>query len=167
MHWCRNSPTRLNAPYFTDLMSDRLQGVARGEKGQRWGVAPMLGVDNVVQAVDYYVDVLGFDRPSHIFGAEDEKVYAIVRRGGIEIHLQIRRSPEVRTRGPQDGDAYVFVPDAEVLRDEFAKSGANITRDLEAESYGLVDFTIETPFGHRLTFGSELAPEDVPPVREE
>jgi catechol 2,3-dioxygenase-like lactoylglutathione lyase family enzyme len=127
----------------------------------------MLGVDNVIQAVDYYVDMLGFDRPSHIFGAPDDKVSAIVRRGGIEIHLQIRRAPDERARGPHDGDVYVFVPDAKVLRDEFANNGVHITRDIEAEPYGMLDFTVETPSGHRLTFGSKLAPEDVPPAREE
>ena len=141
--------------------------MTQGETSQRWSIAPTLGVKNVVEAVEYYVSQLGFERPSHIFGSETEKVYAIVRRGGVEIHLQIRRSPDACTRSPQDGDVYVFVPDAKALRDEFVGKAVDLIRDLEAEPYGLLDFTIETPFGHRLTFGSELDAQDVPPPREE
>jgi uncharacterized glyoxalase superfamily protein PhnB len=137
------------------------------EAAGRWAISPVLGVRDVLRAVDYYADVLGFERPEHVYGSESEKVYAIMRRGGVAIHLQIRRTPEPRQRGTHDGDGYVFVPDARALRDEFAAKGVNITRDLEAEPYGLLDFSIETPFGHRLTFGSELDPKDVPPPRDE
>ena len=126
----------------------------------------MLGVHDVERAVDYFVNGLGFERPSHVFGSETEKVYAIVRRDGIEFHLQIRRAPTTSERGQHDGDAYVFVPDARDLRNEFVGRGVKFVRDLEAEPYGLLDFTIETPFGHRLTFGSELDAKEIPPPQE-
>lgn len=137
------------------------------ETNKRWKVAPMLGVGDVEKAVDYYVDELGFERPTHVFGSETEKVYAIVRRDEVEIHLQIRRSPMALKRGLHDGDAYIFVPDAKELRDEFAGRAVKFLRDLEAEPYGLLDFTIETPFRHRLTFGSELDAKDIPPPQEQ
>lgn len=52
--------------------------------------------------------------------------------------------------------AYFFVPDASALYDEFVGKGVRIHRPIQDEAYGLRDFTIETPDGHRLTFGSEL-----------
>jgi uncharacterized glyoxalase superfamily protein PhnB len=140
--------------------------MTRQSAGQ-WEISPVLGVADVLEAVDYYAEQLGFERPEHVFGSEAEKVYAIVRRGGAAVHLQIRRQPDDRERGTHDSDGYVFVPDACALRDEYADKGVNITRDLEPEPYGLLDFSIETPFGHRLTFGSELDPADIPAPREE
>jgi uncharacterized glyoxalase superfamily protein PhnB len=121
-----------------------------------WRVAPILGVDDVVTAVGYFVDELGFTRPSRIWGSEEEKVYAVLRRRNIEVHVQIRRQDEEIARGEHDGDADFFVDDVKALRNEFRRKNVTIRRDLEDEPYGLLDFTVETPWGHRITFGSEV-----------
>jgi uncharacterized glyoxalase superfamily protein PhnB len=52
---------------------------------------------------------------------------------------------------------YVFVPDANVLFEEFKAKGARIHRTPEDSAYGLRDFVIEDPEGHRLAFGTALA----------
>jgi hypothetical protein len=117
----------------------------------------MLGVRSVQAAVEYFCDKLSFERPHTLYGPPNEPVYAIVQRGGISVHLQIRRHAVFSgPREDHEGEAYFFVPDANALYQELVGRGVRIHRAFQDESYGLRDFTIETPDGHRLTFGSEL-----------
>jgi hypothetical protein len=88
---------------------------------ETWRASPVLGVRDVRQAAEYYRDVLGFslDPVSGVFrpsGDEPGGVYAIVKRGGVWIHFQIRRGdlPE-RKRQTFEGDVYLYVEDVEAL----------------------------------------------------
>ena len=119
---------------------------------------PILGVRDVRATVDWFVDVLGFDVVSVFAPPIDEgAVYAIVHRGDMSFHLQIRRGEiESRVREGIESDAYVYVTDADALHEEFVASGATILRGIQDEEYGLRDFCVETPDGHRLVFGSPL-----------
>lgn len=125
-----------------------------------WRIGPVLGVRDVKKAVEYYTGVLGFECPGGIFegGAPGEDgVYAIVRRGDIEIHLQIRRREVFAgKRESIEGDTYVFVNDVDALFEEFEAKGVVIHRAPENAFYGLRDFVIEDPEGHRLIFGTPL-----------
>ena len=90
-------------------------------------------------------------------GSEEGGVYAIVRRADIEIHLQIRRRAVFA--GKREGiesDCYVFVSDAEALFEEFAAKGVAVHRAPENTTYGLCEFVLEDPEGHRLAFGTPL-----------
>lgn len=126
-----------------------------------WRIGPTLGVRDVQRATDFYVDRLGFECPGGVFGdgvPGEGGVYSIVRRAGVEIHLQIRRRPIFAdAREGIEQDAYVFVPDADALFDEFRARGVRIHRAPEDAPYGLRDFVIEDPDGHRVTFGHPLA----------
>src|SRR5688572_10391235 len=122
-----------------------------------WQVAPMLGVSSVPDAVSFFCEKLGFEPPQALYGPPEERVYAVVRRGGIEVHLQIRRRGIFAApREDHEGDAYFQVADVDALRAEFAAKSVKFLRDVQDEPYGLRDFTIESPDGHRLTFGSPL-----------
>lgn len=127
-----------------------------------WRAAPVLGVRSVAAAADYYRDVLGFECPGGLYGAEGEPpVYAVMRREGVELHLQIRRRAVFAgERGGFEGDAYLFVEDVDGLHRELAERGVAVLRRPQDEPYGLRDFTIETPHGHRLTFARRLAAGD-------
>lgn len=121
---------------------------------------PIFGVRDVREAALFYRDQLGFDLDPENglfvpFG--DEAVYAILKREGLEIHLQIRRSdvPSV-SRGPLDRDAYGFVGDAKALLEEFSSRDVRVIQDLLETPYGMLEFAIEDPFGFRIAFGSEL-----------
>jgi uncharacterized glyoxalase superfamily protein PhnB len=126
-----------------------------------WRIAPMLGVRDVNQAVEYYTSVLGFECPGGVFegvAPGEGGVYAIVRRGDVEIHLQIRRRDLFAgKRESIEGDAYLFLPDVDALFAEFEAKGAKIHRPPEDAPYGLRDFVIEDAEGHRLTFGSPIS----------
>ena len=123
-----------------------------------WQAAPVLGVRSVAEAVDYFERVLGFECPGGLFGAEGEPpVYAVMRRDGCEVHLQIRRRTVfAEERGSFEGDAYLFVEDLDALYKELQGRGASVLRPPMDEPYGLRDCTIETPDGHRLSFAQRL-----------
>lgn len=125
-----------------------------------WRTAAILGVRDVKTAVDYYTSVLGFRCPNGIFegmGPGEGGVYAIVTRDDVDIHLQIcRRDVFAEKRERIESDVYLFVPDADALFAEFEAKGAIIHRPPEDEAYGLRDFVVEDPEGHRLVFGAPL-----------
>jgi hypothetical protein len=53
-------------------------------------VAPIIGAQNLTQAVAWYCQNLGFTCPSGIYkGMDGQSVYAILKRDEIEIHIQI------------------------------------------------------------------------------
>ena len=144
------------APLYTGAMSD----------SPGWRIAPVLGVRNVQGAVDYYTGMLGFECPGGVFegvAPGEGGVYAVVRRGEIEIHLQIRRRPlSAPGREGIETDTYVFVSGVDALFEEFQAKGVVIHRAPENSAYGLRDFAIEDPEGHRLVFGEPIggaAPE--------
>ena len=50
----------------------------------------------------------------------------------------------------------MIAPDVDALHAEFAARGVDVLREPEDEPYGLRDFTIATPQGHRLAFATPL-----------
>ena len=154
----------------TDMPYGNREIVLRDQSGHRlafgvdpdhakaeWEAAPVLGCRDVEAAMSWFVDALGFSCPGGLFTPPDhEPVYAIVLREGASIHLQIRRRPVfLAEREAHEGDAFVFVDDPDALHDEYVAQGVTIIRPPQDEPYGLRDFTIETPTGHRLTFARE------------
>lgn len=122
-----------------------------------WRVAPILGVADVAAAVRYYTDTLGFELRGPVFGGvgDEGPVYAIVWRGDASLHLQIRRGERPEdARESIESDAYVYVDDADALFEEYRARGVEFLRPLQTEPYGLRDFTIVDPFGHRVVFGA-------------
>ena len=133
-------------------------GVDPDYRGTSWEAAPVLGCRDVEAAAAWFGDALGFDCPGGLFTPPGHApVYAIISREGAAIHLQIRRRPVfVAERPVHEGDAYIFVDDTDTLHAELAGAGVTVIREPQDESYGLRDFTIETPTGHRLTFATRL-----------
>ena len=132
-------------------------GVDSDRTDSAWETAPVLGCRDVEVAMSWFVDTLGFSCPGGLFTPPDhEPVYAIVFREGAGIHLQIRRRPVfLAERQAHEGDAYLFVDDPDALHEEYAAKGVTVIRPPQDEPYGLRDFTIETPTGHRLTFARD------------
>ncbi|MEC7367998.1 MAG: VOC family protein [Pseudomonadota bacterium] len=120
-------------------------------------VAPVLGAQDVSQAVQWYCQKLGFRCPSGVYqGMDDQPVYAVLKRDEIDIHIQIRRrQPQPDSRQSIETDAYFYISEAETLFNHCKAQGVNIIRPLQASDYGLIDFMIEDPAGNRLVFGSE------------
>ena len=134
-----------------------------GEKGRvlsenSWQLSPILGVPNVRQAAEYYRDVLGFTlEPDGVFqptADEPGGVYAIVKRPGAWIHLQIRRGEQPRRdRERFERDVYVYVDAVDALHEQLQHRGAIIKQVPRNAPYGLRELEVEDLNGYRITFG--------------
>jgi catechol 2,3-dioxygenase-like lactoylglutathione lyase family enzyme len=139
------------------------------ESTANWSVAPILGVTDVRRSVDYFRSVLGFQCDAdHVYASVSNQVafYAILRREGVLVHLQVRATPLHRQRlsagavlfmlQSHEGDVYFYVRDVDALYAEYRQKNVKIYRPLQDQSYGVRDFVIETPDGHRLAFGTPM-----------
>jgi hypothetical protein len=125
-------------------------------------VSPVLGSEDVRALAGWFVDKLGFtcDPEQGIFDGVDPDegaVYAIVVRGDARFHLQIRRHALwAGVREEIEGDVYVYVDDAYALFDEYTSRDVPMHRPISVAPYGMADFVVLTPEGHRLCFGSPV-----------
>ncbi|MEM8551402.1 MAG: VOC family protein [Pseudomonadota bacterium] len=111
---------------------------------------PVLEVAEIARSGAFY-SRLGFD--GH--GAwGDPPGFLIVQRGDVTIGLTVPQSTKpVRNEW---WAAYVYVSDAPALHAEFAREGLAPTTPQPRE-YGLIDFDVIDPDGHRISFGSDLS----------
>ena len=119
------------------------------------GIAPQFVVPDVVQAAEYYRDVLGFEILGYFL---DPPVFAMVGRDDVEI--QFGKSdgapPEPNAARRRAGlDAYVWVEDVDSLAEELKASGARILEGPVTREYGMREIVIQDLFGFTLAFGSE------------
>jgi catechol 2,3-dioxygenase-like lactoylglutathione lyase family enzyme len=102
----------------------------------------MLPVANLRQAIDFYVDVLGF-RLGFNAGS-----YGGVRRDAIEIHFTRADAGS----GDRSG-CRIEVTDIRRLYSEFKARGViDPERDIAAQPWGTTEFTVNDPDGNALTF---------------
>jgi hypothetical protein len=88
-------------------------------------------------------------------------LFVVLQRGGITIMLnsdegKVQASnPNHRTNTDARWDAYLRVPSADVIHDEFRNRGVQIVRAIADAEYGFRDFEIEDLDGYILCIGSE------------
>ena len=107
---------------------------------------PHLPVGDVDASVAYYEEALGFRLA---WQTTDRKLTALAS-GPVELLLLV----------PWDGDgpppsqsAYVYVEDPDALCAEYEEAGATIVEPVATRAYGMRDFVISDPDGHRFTLG--------------
>lgn len=117
-------------------------------------VAPQLVVADPRATAEYYRDVLGFEILSYFL---DPPVYAMVRRGPVEIHFGKSDDGMVQTnetkREGLGSDVYIWVDDIEELFREFSASGADIAEGPVKRIYGSTEITVRDCDGHAIVFG--------------
>ena len=117
-------------------------------------VAPQFVVPDVVKSAEYYRDKLGFEILGYFL---DPPVFAIVRRGGTEIHLGTSDNGSVNlnesVRKGLGTDAYVFISDVISLNDELTLRGANIVEGPIERPYGRIELSVRDDDGYQIVFG--------------
>ena len=122
-------------------------------------IAPVFLVKDVVKSAEYYRDFLGF-RFDRYWG--DPADFVVLQRGGITIMLnsdegKVKSSnPNHRAHSDTRWDAYLLVPSADAIHDEFLSRGAQIVRPIANAEYGLRDFEVQDLDGYILCIGSDL-----------
>ena len=116
-------------------------------------VITQMVVPDVVKTAEYYRDVLGFEILGYFL---DPPVYAMLRRGNVEMHFGKSDTGEVlRNESIRKGlgtDAYIFVSDVHALYEEYSAAGANIKMGITKRPYGCTEFEILDCDGHKIVF---------------
>ena len=111
----------------------------------------ILAVRNLRTATDFYVNALGFERD---FGDESDG-WSWLSRDNFRVGLgECPDAMAARELGDHSYVAYVNVDDIDGLYGELVARGAPIEIPPETKPWGMREFGLQTPDGHRMTFGS-------------
>lgn len=125
-------------------------------KARLGSIMPFFIVDDVMPAIAFYRDRLGFEVA--FLGPDDDPYFAIVERDGVSIMMKAIL-PEVSplpnpSRHPwARWDAYVHTTDPDGLAEEFASRGVAFHEPLGVNSDNLRGFEVEDVDGYVLYFG--------------
>jgi len=124
---------------------------------------PVLQVVNVETSLRWYVDVLGFTADT--FPQSAPYSFAILRRDEAEIMLQCAAQPRAVSYSERSADrefvwsVYLRVAGTSVLEVASAvEKKAQLLRGPEQMFYGLVEFEICDPDGHRVCVSGQAPP---------
>ena len=122
-------------------------------------LTPLLNVEDADRSVGFYCDMLGFEVENR-FEDNGKLIWAHISRGPIQ--MMINASCERGGRGPRPGAKtyddvvlYFSVDDVQSLRRELSVKGCT-PGPIEAQDYGLDEFTMRDPDGYELGFGSPV-----------
>ncbi|SDR92470.1 glyoxalase superfamily protein [Gramella sp. MAR_2010_147] len=110
--------------------------------------AAIFPVGNLELSLDFYTKKLGFEKT---FEWGEPVYYAVVKRGGVGIHLTKRSDGGRPSRYHRA--LYIFVNDIDKLNKDCKNKNVRIVNDLEQRDYKMRDFDIEDPDGFIITFG--------------
>lgn len=110
---------------------------------------PVLSVDDLPGALDYYQRVLGFTR-DWVWG-EPPTVAGLTRD---RIELQLAQRGKLGPPGPSH--VYLRGSSVDPLFGELRAAGAEVREPIADRPYGLRDFSIRDPSGNVLDFGAPL-----------
>ncbi len=112
------------------------------------GHATVLHVNDMPAALAYYRDKLGF---AVSFTWEEPPRYICLGLGDAAIHLNAYVPPA----GPSH--VCIFCKGVDVLYDQLIARGVAIEEPIADQPYGMRDFTVIDPDGHRLVFGQSIS----------
>ena len=108
------------------------------------GLAVILHVKDMARALAYYRDTLGF---TVTFTWEDPPQYVCLCLGDAAIHLNAYVPPEGTSH------VSIFCKGVDALYAQFIARRADIAEPIKNQLYGMRDFVVTDPDGHRLVFG--------------
>ena len=111
----------------------------------------VLAVHDLATSVDYYTRVLGmaidFTAPG----------WAFLSRGSFRVMLgECTDAIPAHELGDHSYFVYVTVEGIDELLDELVSNGATLIQKLADKPWGMREFGVRTPEGHRIMFGEEL-----------
>lgn len=109
-------------------------------------VMPRLPVSDLGRSIAYYEEALGF----RLAWRTADGSLAALASGWIEMLLLVPWPERAR---PPAQSAYVYVEDPDALCAEYLEAGADVIDQVASRQYGMRDFTVQDPDGHRFTLG--------------
>jgi uncharacterized glyoxalase superfamily protein PhnB len=112
----------------------------------------VLAVQDLARSVDYYTRVLGLAVDFTVPG------WAFLSRGAWRVMLgECADAMPAAETGDHSYFVYVTVERVDELYDELVAKGATLTQKLADKAWGMREFGVRTPDGHRVMFGQELS----------
>jgi catechol 2,3-dioxygenase-like lactoylglutathione lyase family enzyme len=113
----------------------------------------VLAVSDVRASARFYVDVLGFTRD---FGDESDG-WSFLSRDAFKVMLgECPDETPASELGCHSYVAYVIVEGVDRFFDEVSARGAAVISQPTTDPWGMREFTIRTPDGHRIRFGEPV-----------
>ncbi|HEY0930368.1 MAG TPA: VOC family protein [Gemmatimonas sp.] len=114
----------------------------------------ILAVQDLRVSTEFWMSTLGFTRD---FG-DGSDGWSWLSRGAFAVGLgECANEPAASTLGDHSYVGYVNVDDVDALHQEFRQRGAEILHGPESKPWGMREFALRTPDGHRMTFGAEIS----------
>lgn len=111
----------------------------------------VLAVTNLAVAAAYYMDKLGFVRDFAVEGWE------FLSLGNFKVMLgECPDEVPAEQTGNHSYFAHVIVADIDALYCDYQARGATFLFPVADKPWGLREFGVSTPDGHRIVFGQEL-----------
>ena len=124
-------------------------------------LTPVLIVDAVEPCAQFWIEKLGFSKPSEVPGDDGRLVFAILQKDGVEIMYQTKASVIADSpdqAGDLDGHStalFITVPSiADLDAIEQAVRGAPIVKERHKTFYGSTEFYIREPGGNVVGFAA-------------
>lgn len=112
----------------------------------------VIAVQNLEDSAKYYESVLGFE--VHEIGDDGWRMF---ERDGCRIMAgHCPDSTPARDLGDHSYFAYLVVEDSDQFYAEVVEHGAEVTKQIRSEPWGMREFGIRTNDGHRIMFGEDL-----------
>ena len=113
----------------------------------------VLAVRNLDESTRFYIDVLGFKRD---FG-DGSDGWSFLSRDAFKVMLgECPDEKPASELGNHSYVAYLVVEGVDQLYEEVSVRGAEVTSPPKTEPWGLREFSIYTPDGHRIRFGEPV-----------
>ncbi|MET0421721.1 MAG: VOC family protein [Acidimicrobiia bacterium] len=114
------------------------------------GSDPVLAVHDAARSAEWYRDVLGTDN-TDIGGWVFCKLDAVVFRLGT-----CPEAIEARDLGDHRYVSYLQVDDVDAFYERAVAAGAAMPKEVRTEPWGMREFALESPDGHRFMLGQRV-----------
>jgi uncharacterized glyoxalase superfamily protein PhnB len=117
-------------------------------------LTPVLYVEEIEPVLPFWIDRLGFARTAEV-PQDDRLGFVILRRGGVEIMYQTRRSVQEDVPALADapmGGSFLFIEVEDLDAVEEALSGVPPVIPRRTTFYGADELIVRDPAGNTVTF---------------
>lgn len=121
-------------------------------------VMPIIRVESVDLARDFYVDTLGFSHVMGMVGKDGQLDFVSVTLGGAQVMFsRAPGGPMTPRAAKQPVEIYIQVDDVERYHEQITKRGVRVSDPLTVQWWGDRTFKVLDPHGYQIWFYTNVA----------